>query len=158
MILSNVTLSRLKTQHEVIEVLISGLSEGELRFRPIPDKWSIHENIAHLTCYQLRLIERTQKILKENNPSFPAYIPEEDHDFPKFLAMSLAQLLAHLKEKRSEIAKLISNLTEAELKRTGVHGKFGRMNLIEWTEFFLLHEAHHQHTIFKLVRSIKKSL
>lgn len=156
MAFSNVTLSRLKTQHEVIEVLISGLSENELRSRPIPDKWSAFENIAHLTCYQPRVIDRTKRIFEEDNPTFPAYIPEEDPEFPEFLAKTVDQLLTHLKEKRSEIVELITNLTETELQRTGVHGKFGRMNLIDWTEFFLLHEAHHQHTIFKLVRSIKK--
>jgi hypothetical protein len=156
MILSDATLTRLKAQHEVNEVLISGLNENELRFRPIPDKWSIYENIAHLACYQPRVIARTNKILIEDNPSFESYIPEEDIEFPKFLAMSAAQLLIHLKERRSEIAKLISNLSELELDRTGTHLKFGKMNLVEWTEFFLLHEAHHQHTIFKLIRSIKK--
>lgn len=156
MSLPQTTLNRLKTQHEVIEVLISGLGEDELLSRPIPDKWSIHENIAHLTCYQLRVINRTRKILEEENPAFPAYIPEEDPEFPKFLALTTDQLLTHLKEKRTEIVKLISNLAEKELSGTGTHGKFRKMNLIEWTEFFLLHEAHHQHTIFKLVRIIKK--
>ncbi|NWF89852.1 MAG: DinB family protein [Ignavibacteriaceae bacterium] len=156
MSLSNVTLSRLKTQHEVVDVLISGRSESELKYRPIPDKWSAFENIAHLTCYQPRVIDRTKRILEEDNPTFPAYIPEEDPEFPKFIAMTVEQLLTHLNEKRSEIVKLIANLTEAELQRTGVHGKFGRMNLIDWTEFFLLHEAHHLHTIFKLIRSLRK--
>lgn len=156
MILNDVTLSRLKIQHEVIEVLISGLVENELKSHPIPDKWSVHENIAHLTCYQLRVIDRTKKILEQTNPIFPAYIPEEDSVFPKFLAMTTDQLLTHLRKKRTEIVKLISNLTKTELSRTGTHGKFGKMNLIEWTEFFLLHEAHHQHTIFKLARIIKK--
>ena len=76
MSLPQTTLERLKTQHEVIEVLISRLSEDELRFRPIPDKWSVHENIAHLACYQPRVIARTNKILIEENPSFESYIPE----------------------------------------------------------------------------------
>ena len=150
------TLDRFKTQHEVIEVLISGLSEEELRFRPIPDKWSVQENIAHLTCYQPRVVARTQKILDEDNPSFPAYIPEDDSEFPDFLAMSIEELISHLNTMRMELVDLISNLTDEQLKRTGRHAKFGKMNVIEWTEFFLLHEAHHLHTIFRLTRSIKK--
>jgi uncharacterized damage-inducible protein DinB len=156
MILSQPTLDRLKTQHEVIELLISGLSEDELRSHPIQDKWSVHENIAHLVCYQPRVVARTQKILDEDKPSFPAYIPEDDSEFPKYCAMSVHELIKHLKSDRAEIINLVSNITDEQLKRTGSHVKFGKMNLIEWTEFFLLHEAHHQHTIFKLVRSIKK--
>ena len=150
------TLDRLRTQHEVIGVLISGLNESELTHRPIPDKWSVKENIAHLTCYQPRVIERTNKILQEDNPSFPDYIPEDDPEFPKLLSMSVEELLVHQKEKRAEIVNLVINLSEEQMKRTGTHSKFGRMNLVEWTEFFLLHEAHHIYTIFKLIRSIKK--
>lgn len=152
------TLSRLKTQHEVIEVLIFRLSEDELRFRPIPDKWSVHENIAHLACYQPRVIARTSKILEEENPSFESYIPEEDPEFSKFLYMTVSELISNLKSSRFELVHLMSTLTDEQLKRTGTHAKFGKMNLIEWTEFFLLHEAHHLHTIFKLIMNIKKPL
>ncbi len=156
MILSDVTLDRLKTQHEVIEVLTSGLSEDELRFRPVSDKWSVQENIAHLACYQPRVIARTNKILKEENPSFESYIPENDPEFPKFLTMTVSELISNLRSNRLELFHLVSNLTDEQLKRTGSHSKFGMMNLVEWTEFFLLHEAHHLYTIFKLIRSKRK--
>ena len=154
--LPQTSLERLKTQHEVIEVLTSGLSEDELRFRPVSDKWSVQENIAHLACYQPRVITRTNIILKEENPSFESYIPENDPEFPKFLTMTVSELISNLRSNRLELFHLVSNLTDEQLKRTGSHSKFGMMNLVEWTEFFLLHEAHHLYTIFKLVRSIKK--
>jgi uncharacterized damage-inducible protein DinB len=157
MILSDVTLNRLKTQHEVIEVLISGLSEAELRYRPIADKWSIHENIAHLACYQLRVIARTERILAEDNPAFEGYIPENDPEFRKFQTMSVQELLTEQKRSREKILMLVSNLSDEQLKRSGTHSKFGRMNLVEWTEFFLLHEAHHIYTIFKLVRAVRNN-
>ncbi len=157
MFLPKPTFDRLKTQHEVVEVLISGMSEAELRFRPIPDKWSIHENLAHLACYQPRVIARTKKILDEENPAFEGYIPENDPEFPTFLSMSVEELLTHQNEKRVEIVNLITSLSNEQMNRTGTHSKFGKMNLVEWTEFFLLHEAHHIYTTFKLKRSIKKS-
>ena len=154
--LPQTSLERLKTQHEVIEVLASGLSEDELRFRPVSDKWSVQENIAHLACYQPRVIARTNKILKEENPSFESYIPENDPEFPKFLTMTVSELIPNLRSNRLELFHLVSNLTDEQLKRTGSHSKFGMMNLVEWTEFFLLHEAHHLYTIFKLIRSKRK--
>lgn len=153
--LPQTTFDRLKIQHEVIDVLISGLSEEGLRFRPIPDKWSVHENIAHLACYQPRVITRTKKILKEDSPSFESYIPEGDPEFSKFLSMTVPGLISQLKSNRLELVHLVSELTDDQLKRTGSHSKFGKMNLVEWTEFFLLHEAHHLHTIFKLIRTNK---
>ena len=156
MVQNEFTINCLKSQHEVIKILISGLSEAELKSRPIPDKWSVHENIAHLACYQLRVIARTRNILSEDNPIFDSYIPEEDPEFPGFLSMSVGQLLAHQKEKRTEIVNLISSLTDVQIRRIGVHPKFGEMTIEEWTEFFLLHEAHHIYTIFKLIRLLRK--
>jgi hypothetical protein len=156
MVLSNVTLSRLKTQHEVIEVLISGMSEAELKIRPIPEKWSAFENIAHLACYQPRVIARTENILVGDNPAFESYIPENDPEFSKFLSMTVSELISSLKSSRFELVHLMSTLNDEQLKQTGTHAKFGKMNLIEWTEFFLLHEAHHLYTIFKLIRSKRK--
>jgi len=154
--LPQTSLERLKTQHEVIEVLTSRLSEDELRFRPVSDKWSVQENIAHLACYQPRVITRTNKILKEENPSFESYSPENDPEFPKFLTMTVSELISNLRSNRLELFHLVSNLTDEQLKRTGSHSKFGMMNLVEWTEFFLLHEAHHLYTIFKLIRIKRK--
>lgn len=132
------------------------MNESELKLHPIPDKWSVKENIAHLTCYQPTFLSRIKGILNENSPSFESYIPENDPEFPKFFLLSVEELITHQKEKRAEIVNLISNLSDEQLKRTGTHLKFGKMNIIEWTEFFLLHEAHHIYTIFKLIRSIRK--
>jgi hypothetical protein len=65
-------------------------------------------------------------------------------------------LLFHQKQGRQEIVNLIGGLTDEQMSRTGTHSKFGSMNIVEWTEFFLLHEAHHIYTIFKLIRTIQK--
>jgi hypothetical protein len=34
---------------------------------------------------------------------------------------------------------------------SAVHKKYGALTIMEWTEFFLLHEAHHIFTIFQLM-------
>jgi len=49
-------------------------------------------------------------------------------------------------------ASLITNLNDEELLLTGSHPKFGVMTIPGWTEFFLLHEAHHLFTIFRLAK------
>jgi hypothetical protein len=49
--------------------------------------------------------------------------------------------------------ELITNLNDGELLLTGTHPKFGVLTIPGWTEFFLLHEAHHLFTIFRLAKS-----
>jgi hypothetical protein len=45
---------------------------------------------------------------------------------------------------------------DTDLDKTGHHPVFGEMNLIQWLNFFLLHEAHHLFTIFKLAAALRK--
>ena len=46
----------------------------------------------------------------------------------------------------------LRSLSEEDFQRTGIHPKFGEMNLSLWLEFFLVHEAHHLYVVLQLVR------
>ena len=51
---------------------------------------------------------------------------------------------------RKEMAAGILSFPEDDLVKSGTHPLFGKMNLVQWLNFFLLHEAHHLFTIFKM--------
>jgi DinB superfamily len=152
MTLSNNVSYRLLHQLETLSEIIGTLSEQELRQRVIPDKWSAFENIAHLAAFQPAFIHRLERIGHEEIPVFERYVAEKDPMFPVYLEKSQQDLLADLAVNRSRINAI---LEEIELLRTGRHPKFGLMTVAQWTEFFLLHEAHHLFTIFKLVGEFK---
>jgi hypothetical protein len=59
-----------------------------------------------------------------------------------------------LDKDRKAIFQLVCSIPEEKLARTGIHKKYGRLTILQWTEFFLLHEAHHIFTIFKLANGI----
>ena len=144
--------TRLQHQHESIIEINKGIGEQELRIRPATGKWSAFENMAHLAAYQPAFIERLKKIQKEDSPSFARYVAEEDPLFEECCAMELGQLHEHLFTNRFLIGNLVSGLKEVELRKVGRHLVFGALDLTQWIEFFLLHEAHHLFTIFKLLR------
>ena len=83
-------------------------------------------------------------------PGFESYVGENDAEFPAWRTMEINTLLEHFDKDRKAIFRLISTMPENKLARTGIHKKFGRLNIVQWTEFFLLHEAHHIYTIFQL--------
>jgi hypothetical protein len=141
---------RLNTQHLSLPTIITGLREEHISNHPIPDKWSIKDNIAHLARYQVVFIERLNKILTTDSPIFEAYQAEKDMEFEKWLHISLPQLLEEINVDRKIIIDQVTNLNGKELQRVGVHSKFGKLTMLDWTEFFLLHEAHHLFTIFRL--------
>jgi DinB superfamily len=141
----------LQYQHQTIDELIRGYDEESLKKRVFPDKWSPFENIVHLVSYQLIFKQRIDKMLDGGHPSFSRYVAEDDPGFYAWLEQPLKELLHSLYNVRSEIYQQLTHLSTDQLSSVGHHPKYGALTLIQWSEFFLLHEAHHQFTLFKLL-------
>ncbi len=148
---------RLEHQYDQIDLLIHSLPKASFRKRSDPDKWSIHENLAHLGRYQEVFMERFNRILNEEQPTFERYKAENDALFGNWVAKSSITAIQESKATRKRIAGQLLGLDENDLLRRGIHPKLGSMDIMGWTEFFLLHESHHFYTIFWLVHQLQDS-
>jgi hypothetical protein len=155
MSLSASVCSRLQHQHETISELVNGFSEEQLRQRIHNDKWSAFEQVAHLVSYQPVFLQRMQIIQQENDPLFERYVADNDPAFIASCKRSLTELFDDLKAERTKITNHLMTLTDSAVSKTGRHPKYGLLTIAEWTEFFLLHEAHHLFSIFMLTRSTR---
>jgi hypothetical protein len=133
--------------------MIAGVNETGLELNPVPNEWSIKDNIAHLARCQVLFLERLNQILNYESPVFERYNADIDPEFVTWQNRGTGNLLGQLFIDRETILALTIELQPEQLSRIGIHRKYGKMNILEWTEFFLLHEAHHIFTIFQLVRS-----
>ncbi len=93
------------------------------------------------------------KIIKSDNPYFDRYKSDGDSNFSRLQKLNSKELLNHLEEERKKVTDFIFKLNKSELQKPGTHQKFGVMNVVEWIEFFLLHEAYHIYTIFRISRT-----
>ncbi len=148
--------TRLEYQHKSLIDLIEGLSDEQIRQPVTPGKWSIFENIVHLATYQHVFFQRLRQILNEENPQFERYTAESDPLFHDNCSKSTREIMQDLITTRRELIAKILSLKEENVERTGGHPAFGTMNIKQWLNFFLLHEAHHLFTIFKLAAELKK--
>lgn len=146
--------NRLKTQHEMLPEIIKNITEYCMQFQPAPGKWPAHGHIAHLARYQEYFITRINAILEQDTPEFERYNADIDPEFPAWLQKPLDELIETLFADRHAIFKLITELPEEKLARTGIHKKFGKLSVIKWAEFFVLHESHHLFAIFRLVQDV----
>ena len=144
---------RLKNQHHIIHELIKDLDNKLIDRQPAKDKWSIKDNIAHIAFYHLKFLSRMELILSGKENIFKRYNPDEDPDFIEWRQMNKEELLSRLETNRKKVIDFIGELKGTDLEKTGIHQNFGKMNIVQWIEFFLLHEAHHIYTIFRLARS-----
>ncbi|HEU4555142.1 MAG TPA: DinB family protein [Chitinophaga sp.] len=143
-------LERLLNQHQALSPMIAALTQEQLLAQPQPGKWSVQEQVAHLVSYQPAFLDRVYRILDTPEPLFEPYVGDDDPVFLYWRRQSINTLLEELETDRQKIIQLLQSLTEAQLQRVGVHKSYGRLNIQDWVEFFLLHEAHHQFAIFKL--------
>lgn len=156
--LSSSTACRLQHQHSSAREIAGDLPDHVLRMRVQPGKWSAFENIAHLTAYQPVFLERLETIAREASPAFERYVAENDPLFSGYLERSTASLFKQLAADRTRILTVIEAGGDSFLERTALHARYGRLTVRDWTEFFLLHEAHHLYTIFMLVRDLRANL
>ena len=141
---------RLLYQHQTLPEIISPLDNEHILTVIIPGKWTIHDQVAHLVSYQPVFVHRIKTILQEHIPRFERYIADHDPAFEACRKESTHALLLKLNSDREALKELLNSIKQTDLQRLGLHPKFGQMNVVEWTEFFLLHEAHHLFAIFQL--------
>lgn len=151
---SSVT-TRLQYQHKSLLDIIDVLNDEQIRRPLVSGKWSIFENIVHLQTYQHTFIHRLKKILEENNPVFARYTAEADPLFLDNCTKSSREIIQDLLSTRKAMAAEIVSFKETDLEKKGSHPLYGPLNMVQWLNFFLLHEAHHLFTIFKLAAELR---
>jgi hypothetical protein len=127
---------------------------GDFTRRVIPDKWSAHENIAHLARYHEIFLGRIDRILNEDHPVFSRYRAEEDSEWEVWGQRPYRDLVNRLAALREQLVLKLKSLSDQDFERVGVHPKFGELELSQWLEFFLVHEGHHLYLIFQQVRML----
>ena len=98
-------------------------------------------------------LERIHLILSEQQPGFKRYDAEQDSEFVHWQNLSIKKLMERLVADRLQIFNRITRLDKEKLNRKGIHEKYGALTVLQWTEFFLLHEAHHLYSIFQIANN-----
>jgi uncharacterized damage-inducible protein DinB len=147
-------IQRCETQlQDFLAITLSGVSAETLNARPIPGKWSAHEQLAHIGRYHQIFLQRLHRILTEQSPEVPRYRAEDDPEWPAWASLPTSQVLERILSARAQLMARLRSLSTDDFERTGIHPKFGTMSLPLWLEFFLVHEAHQLYVVLQLVRS-----
>lgn len=152
MSLSPTLRERLRSQLEAVVTILGDASLEALARRPAGGKWSAHENLAHLARHHEVMLERLRLILNEERPQLARYRAEDDPEWERWRALPLDEVLSLLRAQREGIVRLVDSLDEEDLRRVGVHPVLGALDVLEWLEFFLLHEGHHLYQAMLRVR------
>lgn len=134
----------------IVAELIAGFPEQDLRRRPLPDKWSVGEIIAHLAEDELVSSWRYRQMIEKSGCALPSF--DQDHwarlgDYASWKPWDALHLFRLLREAN---LRMFNQLTADEWRRVGLHEERGQVSV--WN--LLRHMAGHDMNHLDQIRAI----
>ncbi len=115
-------LCNLKSLPNELQDLIGDLDEDMLRWRPIPDKWSIKEIMCHLRDMEREAyMARYRRMLAEDNPLLPNVDQNRVAYEGDYINQDAKAALAEFKQLRAETILTLEAAPAENWSRGGVH-------------------------------------
>ncbi len=127
----------------ILAKLIEGVPEPALRRRPLPDKWSVGEIIAHLAEDELTSSWRYRQMIESSGCALSAFSQDEWArlgDYASWLPADAMQMFRLLREAN---LRMLSRLTDEEWNRFGVHAERGRISVRDLAGHMAGHDMNH---------------
>src|SRR4051812_16342608 len=119
-------LSNLVSLPNELDDLVAGMSDEDLRWRPIPNKWSIGEILVHLRDVERDVFQvRLRRTLEEDNPTFVLFDPDETAWDRNYHGQSATEALAEFRQLRGQTIEMLSEASLEAWQRVGVHPERG---------------------------------
>ena len=119
-------LANLKSLPNELEDLVVGMTDEEMRWRPIPNKWSIGEILAHLRDVEREVFQpRLRRSLHEERPTFELWDQNHAAADRDYNAQSGRAALEEFKALRAETASDLARVPLDMWDRVGVHPERG---------------------------------
>ena len=110
--------------------LIGDLDEDTLRWRPIPDKWSIKEIMCHLRDMEREAyLARYQRLLGEENPFLPNVDQNRIAYESDYINQDAKAALAEFRQLREETIRTLDTAPAESWSRGGTHETDGTMTI-----------------------------
>lgn len=122
---------------------IEGLTEEEFRFKPAPDKWSIHQILIHVTDSEISSTSRLKKVLAEDEPTLISFDQDAWANNLGYDLLDREQYLLLFKLLRSSMQTILDNLTIEQSERVGVYVNQGRFTFKQLMEYRIEHVRNH---------------
>ncbi len=133
----------------LIEAAVAGLPQGELRFSPGPEHWSIHENVVHVADTDLVAAARMRYVIAQPGSTLVSFDQNTWARALDYGSLSMQEALALLRAIRATTVEILRRLPADAWEQTGINTEAGPQTL-EWlVEHFADHVHYHLRTIAK---------
>jgi hypothetical protein len=113
-----------------LDDLVKGIDEETLRWRPVPNKWSIKEIICHLRDMEAEAyLARYRRMLTEDNPLMPNVDQDRLAVERDYINQDARTALARFKQLRAETVQTLQSSPVESWSRGGIHETDGPMTI-----------------------------
>lgn len=137
----------------LLETLLCDLSGELLHWKPVPDRWSISEVLAHLAALEQVYAERALRMVAEEAPALIKYDQASAAARAEYSRRSAGVNLALFTRTRRSTLALLRSLPDSAGLRTGVHSELGTVTLVQMINEWANHDLGHLRQIAELYRA-----
>lgn len=134
---------------EVLRAAVEGMSEDQLRARPVPGRWSTLEVVCHVADMEIVYAERIRRILAEDTPLLQDADPDRFAAGLHYHERSLERELELVRAIREQTAVLLEAIPREAWSRTGNHSVVGTVTLLQIVQNITDHIPHHVKFIYE---------
>lgn len=123
-------LANLRSFPNELDDLVTGLTDDDLRWRPIPNKWSITEILCHLRDVEREVFQvRLGRALNEDTPTYELWDQDKAAWERSYLEQSGHAALNELRELRTQTADTLEGVSLEHWGRVGHHPERGSLSV-----------------------------
>jgi uncharacterized damage-inducible protein DinB len=148
-------ITRLAQHLDEIHGFTDGLAEDQLKERPAPGRWSLHEIAVHLMETQDIFVGRLTRMLVEEKPEIVPFRPDQARQEGLYLQENLPKKLVTFAEQRGTLLKLLQTLTDEQWKLEGAHPEIYHYTIEKCMEALMRHEEHHLYQMYNVFFGVK---
>ena len=124
--------------------LLAGLSDSQLRARPTPERWSILEQVAHLSDVEIVVGFRTRAILgAPDGVAIAAFDQDRWQQALRYNDRELVPTLDAFSAARENNLRLYRSLGENEWNKYGIHSERGQESVRTVVRMNAGHDINH---------------
>ena len=128
---------------DLIDGVIEGLSDDEVRRRPSPDDWSVLEICCHLRDDAEIEGVRVRRLAEEENPTLAPYDQEALAIERDYKGDDIRRVRTALRAFWGGLAYQLEGLTDEQWERAGIQPEIGRVTVRSRAELAVEHGQAH---------------
>jgi DinB superfamily len=135
--------------------LIKGATPAKLKKRPMPDKWSVTEVIAHLADSEMVVGWRLRSILGAPGTPIQAYDQDAWAKEGNYGKRDARKSLEQFRVLREMNLALVKSLTPEQKKRFGMHAERGEESIDRLVLMMAGHDINHTEQVEQILKRKK---